>query len=87
MLRERKVASTLSRSTRGARPVRHNGGAAKVCALNWRSGERRLLADLIPHDPTGVLGVTAIGVSADGKTIVYGLSREVSERYLAKPAK
>ena len=52
-----------------------------------RTGARRPFADLTPHDPTGVLGISNIGVSTDGKTIVYGVARELPDTLRpARPA-
>jgi hypothetical protein len=64
-----------------------NGKQVKLWRVDRRSGVRTFMTEILPHDSTGVMGVNNIGVSADGKTIVYGYTREVSELYLARPAK
>jgi serine/threonine protein kinase len=64
-----------------------SGGTVKLWTMDRRSGAKKPLGELVPHDPTGLMGINAISASADGKTIVYGLTREVSELYLAKPTK
>ena len=38
-------------------------------------------------DTTGVMAINNIGVSSDGKTIVYGYTRELSDLFLARPTR
>lgn len=64
-----------------------NGKQVKLWRYDRRTGTRTFLSELLPHDPTGVMGVNTVRVSSDGKTIVYGYTREVSELYLARPAR
>ena len=64
--------------------AQRSGNQVKVWAMNQRTGSRQFLGEIVPHDATGVMGVNTIAVSADGKTIVYGYTREVSDLYLAK---
>jgi hypothetical protein len=64
-----------------------NGKQVKLWRVDRRSGARTFMTEILPHDSTGVMGVNNIGVSADGKTIVYGYTREVSELYLARPVR
>jgi len=63
------------------------GFQVKLWKLDRHSGARQQIAELAPHDATGVVAINNVGVSADGKTIVYGYTRETSDLYLAKPAK
>ncbi|HVP42347.1 MAG TPA: protein kinase [Terriglobales bacterium] len=64
-----------------------DGKQVKLWRLDRRTGARTFLTEILPHDATGVMGVNNIRVSADGKTIVYGYTREVSDLYLARPTK
>jgi hypothetical protein len=64
--------------------AQRSGNQVKLWAMNQRTGSRQFLGEIVPHDATGVMGVNTIAVSADGKTIVYGYTREVSDLYLAK---
>ena len=64
-----------------------DGKQVKLWRFDRRTGARSFLAEILPHDPTGVMGVNSIRVSGDGKIIVYGYTREVSDLYLARPTK
>ena len=64
-----------------------SGGTVKLLALDARTGASHAIAELSPHDPAGMLGIRPVSITPDGKTIVYGLTREVSELYLASETK
>ncbi len=64
-----------------------NGKDIKLWRVVRASGARTFMTEILPHDATGVMGVNNIRVSSDGKTIVYGYTREVSDLYLARPSK
>ena len=63
-----------------------NGKQVKLWRMERRTGARTFLTEILPHDASGVMGVTTVRVSSDGKTILYGYTREVSDLYLARPA-
>ncbi len=64
-----------------------NGKQVKLWRVDRRTGARTFLTEILPHDATGVMGVSTVRVSGDGKIIVYGYTREVSDLYLARPEK
>ncbi len=62
-----------------------NGKQVKLWRLDRRTGARTFVTEILPHDASGVMGVTNVRVSSDGKIILYGYTREVSDLYLARP--
>jgi hypothetical protein len=64
-----------------------NGLHVKLWRMPRRGGPRQPIGEIAPRDATGIVSIDTIRVSNDGKTIVYGYTREVSDLYLARPAK
>jgi hypothetical protein len=49
--------------------------------LDLASGRRTPVREIAPADRSGVLGITAVTVSSDGKWYAYGYSRDVSQLF------
>jgi eukaryotic-like serine/threonine-protein kinase len=64
-----------------------DGKQVKLWRVDRRTGARTFLTEILPHDASGVMGVSNVRVSSDGKVILYGYTREVSDLYLARPAR
>ena len=63
------------------------GKQVSIWRYDRHPGKRTFVTEIQPHDAAGVMGVNNVRVSNDGKTIVYGYTRELSDLYLAKPEK
>ena len=46
--------------------------------MNFRTGERRLLRESRPADPTGIPGIPSVAMSADGTLIAFNYRRVLS---------
>ena len=57
----------------------------QIHRLDTLTGRRKLLFDLVPPDPAGVIGYAAM--SADGKSYAYSFIRNLSELYLIEGLK
>jgi hypothetical protein len=65
----------------------HDAGTAKLFKVDLGRGKRELVRTLAPSDAAGVMGVSDLEVSADGKTIVYGFMRFLSDLYVVEGLK
>jgi hypothetical protein len=59
------------------------GLPVRIHRINVATGKRELLREYMPSNPSGVYGVRALLLSADGRTAVYGFQRITSELFLA----
>jgi predicted Ser/Thr protein kinase/WD40 repeat protein len=53
-----------------------------VDLVDLKTGERRPTLELMPADPSGVLGITRVRLAADGRTYAYSFSRILSDLFL-----
>jgi hypothetical protein len=53
-----------------------------VDLVELKTGERRPTLELMPADPSGVLGITRVRLAVDGRTYVYSFSRILSDLFL-----
>ncbi|HET9795587.1 MAG TPA: protein kinase [Thermoanaerobaculia bacterium] len=53
-----------------------------VYRVDLATGAKTTIAELVPPDPTGVIGIPSVEISADGKTRVYSYARSLGELYL-----
>ena len=60
------------------------GLPARVFRVDLTSGRRELWKEFTPGDPTGITGMGADSISADGNTILFGYFHTMSELYLAR---
>jgi hypothetical protein len=56
----------------------------KVFALNPATGARQVWKTLSPPDLSGIIGVTAPRISADGRAYAYTYSRSHADLYLVE---
>jgi hypothetical protein len=59
-----------------------NGPAARIDALDVRTGQRRTIREITVADPAGMLTAPDLYVSADAQTYVYGYARMLSTLYV-----
>ena len=57
---------------------------ARVYRLDLTTGRREVWKEFMPGDPTGITSIGANGISADGKTILFGYSHTLSDLYIAE---
>ena len=67
---------------RGLYVLRHGQVPARVELVDLETGLRRVVRDLVPADPTGVVAIRRLFLTADASTIVYTYYRFLSELYL-----
>jgi serine/threonine protein kinase len=67
-------------STRGGFP-------AKVYRVNWRTGRRELMREIVPSDRAGVTGVESIYTTPDGQAYAYSCVQALSELYMVEGLK
>ena len=65
----------------------HDGDTAKIFRVDLVRGKRELVRTLAASDAAGVMGVGDIEISADGKTLVYGFLRFLSDLYVVEGLK
>jgi Tol biopolymer transport system component len=53
----------------------------QILQLDLESGRSELVKELMPDDPTGVVGITRIRITPDGKSYAYAYSRSLSDLY------
>ena len=56
----------------------------KIYRLDSVTGHRELWKELVPADPSGILGPAGVQLTLDGKAYTYVLSRTLSTLYLAE---
>ena len=56
----------------------------KIYRLDSVTGRRELWRELVPADPSGILGPAGVQMTLDGKAYIYVLSRTLSTLYLAE---
>jgi serine/threonine protein kinase len=56
---------------------------ARVFRVDLTSGRRELWKEFTPGDATGITGMGADSISADGKTVLFGYFHTMSELYVA----
>jgi len=56
----------------------------KIYRLDSVTGHRELWKELVPPDPSGILGPAGVQLTLDGKAYTYVLSRTLSTLYLAE---
>jgi hypothetical protein len=61
---------------------RHGELPAKVVRLNLLTGKREPWRDVLPSDPSGVLTITPILLTPDGKSYAYSYPRILSQLFL-----
>lgn len=59
----------------------------KIYLLDAWTGHRELWKELVPADPSGILGPAGFQTTPDGKSYVYVLSKTLSTLYLAEQLK
>jgi len=67
--------------------VREGGltaSAARLVKLDLTTGKRDLIKEIQPPDRSGILGVGPIQITPDGKTYVYGFTRQLSDLYVVE---
>ena len=57
---------------------------ARVFRVDLDSGRRELWKEFTPGDATGITGMGADSISADGKTILFGYFHMMSDLYVAQ---
>jgi eukaryotic-like serine/threonine-protein kinase len=62
---------------------RHGELPAKVVLLNLATGQRQPWREVLPSDPSGVVTITPILFTPDGKTYAYSYPRILSQLFLA----
>ncbi|HEY6148441.1 MAG TPA: hypothetical protein VIZ69_12105, partial [Thermoanaerobaculia bacterium] len=60
---------------------------ARVYRLDLTTGRRDVWKEFMPGDPTGITSIGPNGISADGKTILFGYSHTLSDLYIAEGLK
>jgi serine/threonine protein kinase len=56
----------------------------RVYRLDLTTGRRDVWKEFMPGDPTGITSIGPNGISADGKTILFGYSHTLSDLYVAE---
>jgi Tol biopolymer transport system component len=80
----------ISRWTEDGRSLyvfRHGELPAKVVRLNLTTGQREPWKEILPGDPSGVVTITPILLTPDGKTYTYSYPRILSQLFLAEGLK
>jgi Tol biopolymer transport system component len=80
----------ISRWTEDGRSLyvfRHGELPAKVVRLNLATGKREPWKELLPTDPAGVVTITPILLTPDGKTYAYSYPRILSQLFLGEGLK
>jgi hypothetical protein len=54
----------------------------KIYRLNLKTGERKMIREIMPEDAVGLDSIFSVRVSRDERTIVYAYQRSFSELYL-----
>ncbi len=67
---------------RGLYVFRRDELPAKVFRIDLDTGERVLVRELMPADPTGVTGIGWVKMTGDGSVYVYNYQRRLSTLYL-----
>jgi hypothetical protein len=67
--------------------VINDAGTAKVFRVDIARGKHELVRTLAAGDAAGVMGVSDVEVSADGKTIIYDFTRFLSDLYVVQGLK
>jgi hypothetical protein len=64
---------------------RRPGVPARIFRVDLATGRRSLWKEISPSDPAGITnGIGRVLLSADGQSYVYGISRFLSELYMAE---
>jgi eukaryotic-like serine/threonine-protein kinase len=59
---------------------------ARIFRVDLATGQRTLVKEWMPADLAGLAAWTTVGITPDGKTIVYSYGRALSDLYLIKTA-
>lgn len=63
---------------------RSNTLPARVDRIDVQTGERRLWKEIMPADPTGVMGILAVIPTPDGRAYAYSYHSLLQTLYLAE---
>jgi len=83
-LDERLFCAGFSQDGREIYTVAVGVSHPKVVAVDLETGARRLIREVIPPNPAGIVGTYVAAMTSDGKAYVYMLDRNLSEVYVAK---
>jgi hypothetical protein len=64
-----------------------DGSIARLFRVDLVKGKRELVRTVAPNDAAGVMEIGDVAVSADGKTVLYGFFRYLSDLYLVEGLK
>ncbi len=59
----------------------------KVYRLNWRTGRRTLMREIMPSDSAGIDSANAVEFTPDGQAYVYTCLQQLSELHLVQGLK
>ena len=59
----------------------------ELVAVDIETGVRRFWKELTPPDPAGVLAISPILITPDGKSYVYSYRRQLDDLYLVENLK
>ena len=54
----------------------------RIYSLDYRTGQRTLWREFSPADPTGIIGVSSVVATPDGRLVAYNYLRRLSTLYL-----
>jgi hypothetical protein len=86
-LQSDETAPRWAADNRSLYVYRPEGTPIKIYRLDAWTGHRELWKELVPADPSGILGPAGFQTTPDGKSYVYVLSKTLSTLYLAQKIK
>jgi Tol biopolymer transport system component len=86
-LRNNETAPRWAADSRSLYVFQPEGVPIKIDRLDVWTGQRQLWKELVPADPSGILGPVGFITTPDGKSYVYVLSKTVATLYLAEQLK
>ncbi|HVH72774.1 MAG TPA: hypothetical protein VNB49_16930 [Candidatus Dormibacteraeota bacterium] len=76
------IPSRWSQDARYLYVYRRSDVPSRLYRVEWRSGRREFVQELIPSDPAGVIEVFPIIMTPDARLFVYSFDRVLSELYV-----